>query len=73
MNTETLLAKQANDIALTRLLLQMETIEEMGTSAHVEQYDVMSQALSYLADPQQLEEMSTRDIPQRWMEIVASA
>ena len=70
--TETLFAKQANDLAVTRMLLQMETIEQWGRPGDVEQYDVMSQALSYLADVEQLERMSSRDIPQRWVDIVAA-
>ena len=70
--TETLFAKQANDLAVTRMLLQMETIEQWGRPEDVEQYDVMSQALSYLADAEQLEHMSSRDIPQRWVDIVAA-
>lgn len=70
--TETLFAKQANDLAVTRMLLQMETIEQWGRPEDVEQYDVMSQALSYLADVEQLERMSSRDIPQRWVDIVAA-
>lgn len=70
--TETLFAKQANDLAVTRMLLQMETIEQWGKPSDIEQYDVMSQALSYLADVEQLERMSSRDIPQRWVDIVAA-
>lgn len=70
--TETLFAKQANDLAVTRMMLQMETIEQWGKEGDIDQYDTMSQALAYLADPEQLEFMSTRDIPQRWMDIVAA-
>ena len=73
MDTEVILPIQINDLVVTRLLLQMEAIEEVGTVRDIEQYDVLSQAISYLATPQQLEDMSTRDIPQRWMDIVASA
>ena len=72
ITTETLFAKQANDLAVTRMLLQMETIEQWGKLEDIEQYDIMSQALAYLADVEQLEAMSTRDIPQRWIDIVAA-
>lgn len=70
--TETLFAKQANDLAVTRMLLQMETIEQWGKVTDIDQYDTMSQALSYLADAEQLEFMAHRHIPQRWLDIVAA-
>jgi len=70
MNTETLFAKQASDLAVTRLLLQMEVIEEQGDMSHVDTYDAISQTIAAIADVSQLEELSTRDIPQRWVEVM---
>ena len=72
MNTETLFAKQASDLAVTRLLLQMEAIEEQGDVSHVDTYDAISQTIAAIADVSQLEEMSTRDIPQRWMKVMTA-
>ena len=73
MSTETTFAQQANDLAITRLVLQMETIEEHGGTDAIEQYDIMSQAISYLARPEQLSALETRSIPQRWVDVVASS
>ena len=73
MNTETTFAQQANDLAITRLVLQMETIEEQGGADAIEQYDIMSQAISYLARPEQLAALETRSIPNRWVEVIANA
>ena len=72
MNTETLFAKQASDLAVTRLLLQMEVIEEQGDMSHVDTYDAISQTIAAIADVSQLEELSTRDIPQRWMKVMTA-
>jgi len=71
MNTETLFAKQASDLAVTRLLLQMEAIEEQGDVSHVDTYDALSQSVAVLADVDQLEELSTRSIPKRWVKILS--
>jgi len=70
MNTETLFAKQASDLAVTRLLLQMEVIEEQGDVSHVDTYDAISQTIAAIADVSQLEELSTRSIPKRWMKVM---
>ena len=70
MNTETLFAKQASDLAVTRLLLQMEIIEEQGDVSHVDTYDAISQTIAAIADVSQLEELSTRSIPKRWMKVM---
>lgn len=70
MNTETLFAKQASDLAVTRLLLQMEVIEEQGDVSHVDTYDALSQSVAVIADVSQLVELSTRDIPKRWMKVM---
>ena len=71
MNTETLFAKQASDLAVTRLLLQMEVIEEQGDVSHVDTYDALSQSVATIADVVQLEELSTRSIPERWVKILS--
>jgi len=71
MNTETLFAKQASDLAVTRLLLQMEVIEEQGDASHVDTYDALSQSVATIADVDQLEELSTRSIPKRWVKILS--
>ena len=71
MNTETLFAKQASDLAVTRLLLQMELIEEQGDVSHVDTYDALSQSVATIADVVQLEELSTRSIPKRWVKILS--
>ena len=70
MNIETLFAKQASDLAVTRLLLQMEVIEEQGDVSHVDTYDAISQTIAAIADVSQLEELSTRSIPKRWMKVM---
>jgi len=72
MNTETLFAKQASDLAVTRLLLQMEVIEEQGDMSHVDTYDAISQTIAAIADVSQLEELSTRSIPKRWMKVMTA-
>jgi len=71
MNTETLFAKQASDLAVTRLLLQMEVIEEQGDVSHVDTYDALSQSVATIADVVQLEELATRSIPKRWVKILS--
>ena len=70
MNTETLFAKQASDLAVTRLLLQMEVIEEQGDVSHADTYDAISQTIAVIADVDQLEEMSARTIPSRWVKVM---
>ena len=72
MDTETLFAKQASDLAVTLLLIQMEVIEEQGDMSNVDTYDAISQTIAAIADVSQLEEMSTRDIPQRWMKVMTA-
>ncbi len=72
MNTETRFAKEASDIAVTRLVLQMEVIEEHGDVSHVDTYDALSQSIASIADVERLEELTTRSIAERWVTILSA-
>ena len=61
------------DLTVTRLALQMEGIEAEGTAEHIYQYDTLSETIAYLASPQRLEEMSTREVAKRWNEVIVNA
>jgi len=71
-NTAEALVQQVDNLLLFRLLLEMEGIEGTGEVGDIPKYDCLSEAFSYLASPSTLEHMSTRDIPQRWLDIVAA-
>ena len=71
-NTAEALVRQVDNVLLLRILIEMEGIEEAGEVGDIPKYDCLSETFSYLASPSTLELMSTRDIPQRWLDIVAA-
>lgn len=72
VDTAEALVRQVDNILILRLLLEMENIERGGEVDDIPKYDCVSEALSYFATPSTLEVLSTRDIPQRWLDIVAA-
>jgi hypothetical protein len=62
-----------DEVTVTRLLLQMEAIEQTGEKENIEEYDALSEAIAFIASPQRLEEMSTREVAARWNEVIVNA
>ena len=73
MDNATRLAHLVTDLTVTRLALQMEGIEQVGTAENIPEYDTFSETIAYLASPQRLEEMSTREVAKRWTEVIVNA
>ena len=73
MDNATRLGALVDEVVLTRMLLQMEAIEETGDKNNIEEYDALSEAISFIASPQRLEEMSAREVAKRWNEVIVNA
>lgn len=73
MNTIDALASLTNQLVKTRLLFEMESIEQGNDPKDIELYDAISQTLGGICAPHELELMSTREIPTDWLETAANA
>jgi hypothetical protein len=72
-NTIDAIANLTNQLVKTRLLFEMETIEEQNNPEDISLYDAISQTLGAICAPHELELLSQREISTEWMQTVANA
>jgi hypothetical protein len=67
----TLTFDQIDHITKNSLLQAMEQIEDLGGPEEISTYDAIVETLAYFTSPSEREQLTTRVIHPRWLNIVA--
>jgi hypothetical protein len=62
----------ADRITKETIVKAIKGIEAVGTIDDVDMWDTLNEALAYFCSPEELEELSNREVSSEWMEIVLS-
>ena len=63
---------QLDTTVTLRLITVLEDIEAANDPAHIPFYDSLSETLSFMLKPEEMERLATRDISTDWLETVAN-
>jgi len=67
----TLTFDQLDHITKNSLIQALVQIEHLGGPDEISTYDAIVETLAYFTNPSEQEELTTREIPSRWLNIVA--